>query len=66
MSTQVTVSVAKPNHLPVNVYIEDKVGCQWQPVDQPKTIVRLEVGQAETFLVYGSRRIIIEEVIEAR
>lgn len=65
MSTNVTVAVAKPNHLPVRVYVEHKLGAQWVPEDiqNPSTVVL--VGGAENFLVHGSRRLVIEEVREA-
>jgi hypothetical protein len=60
MSTNVTVAVAKPNHRPVNVFTETKAGAQWLPESSTST----PVGGAETFLVHGSRRLVIEEVSE--
>jgi hypothetical protein len=59
MSTHVTVAVAKPNHLPVRVYAEVKHGAQWVPAVPASEYVPL--GGADTFLVDGSRRIIVEE-----
>lgn len=62
MSTQVTVAVAKPNHLPVLVHVETKRGAQWVPDGDS---VRLSVGSAQTFLVHGSQRLVIDEVPQA-
>ena len=61
MSTQVTVAVAKPNHLAVDVHAENRVGAQWQP----EKTVRVPYGGAETFLVHATRRLIIEEIPSA-
>lgn len=63
MSTNVTVAVAKPNHLPVKVYVEQRAGAQWVPAASEFVDgVSISVGGAETFLVHDYRRLIIEEV----
>jgi hypothetical protein len=61
MSTHVTVAIAKPNHLPVMVHMENKLGAQWVP---DGSSVMVSVGGAEAFLVHGSRRLVIEELPE--
>lgn len=64
MSTNVTVAVAAPNHLPVDVTVQDrrKSGKKDVWVDNEFDGGRLPVGAAKTFLVHAGRRVIIEEV----
>jgi hypothetical protein len=64
MSTTVTVAVAAPNHLPVNVTVQTIQFTDRKPVwvDAPAESKSLKVGEAATFMVYGSRRITVEEV----
>lgn len=62
MSTNVTIAVAEPNHLPIEVAVQiraksDKASI-W--IDESRKIIR--VGQAQTFMVYDGKRLIIEEV----
>lgn len=64
MSTHVTVAVAKPNHRPVKVHVEHKVGAQWVPAHIQNQTTEVPVGGAETWLVHGTRRLVIEEVPE--
>lgn len=59
MTTHVTVSPVAPNDRGVRVYVEEKRGAQWVPTSELK---ELPVGRAEQFLVYGTRRLVIEEV----
>lgn len=61
MSTTVTVTVSKPNHLPVKVHVEHKVGAQWVPADIQNPTAQVPVGGSESFLVHGTRRLVIEE-----
>lgn len=63
MSTTVTVAVAKPNHRPVHVFAEEKRGSQWVTVESWPS-PQVAVGGAETFMIHGTRRLVIEEIPE--
>jgi len=64
MSTTVTVAVAAPNHLPVDVFVQNlarsgRKEAVWVNVSQYGK--KLKVGEAATFSVYNNQRLIIEE-----
>jgi hypothetical protein len=68
MSTTVTVAVAEPNHLPVQVSVQSlqKFGRKdavWVNND-PNGSKRLSVGGAATFMVYEGQRLLVEECTE--
>lgn len=59
MTTHVTISPVSSNDRGVRVYVEEKRGAQWVPTSE---LEELPVGRAAQFLVYGTRRLVIEEV----
>ncbi len=61
MSTTITVAVVKPNHLPVYVHVEHKNGAQWTPTSEGFLV---KVGESQSVLVHGLRRVVIEEVTD--
>lgn len=64
MSTTVTIAVAAPNHLPVDVTVQEirKSGKKDVWVDNPVDSCRISMGGARTFMVYAGKRLLIEEV----
>lgn len=64
MSTTVTVAVAAPNHLPLNVTVQELRTSAKKPVwvDNSTESRSLKVGEAHTFMIYGGKRLIVEEV----
>jgi hypothetical protein len=64
MTTHVTVAVAAPNHLPVDVTVQELRAAGKSPiwVDCPQECAKLKVGEARVFLVHAGKRILIEEV----
>jgi hypothetical protein len=63
MSTTIQIVNAKPNHLPVRVFVQQQR--PGYPEDLPaQTEYVLQVGEAASECVYKGKRLIIEEVPE--
>ncbi len=62
MSTMVTVAVAAPNHLPVDVQLQGLAQSEGNSVWVDREVTRLKVGEAKVFCVYQGQRITVTEV----